>query len=343
MHQDLLRNGPKVWTYANAAGKLLKKGWAPVRAHDWMEKAWPLAEEEDRVNLEDDTRTDERRKEITEDVGYRGYIATDYLRAIKLAGKKDIPAPLRAYLEGPMPVKKADWSSRYRALAWLASVDAREADALAYFQESLFTREKAPKFFRGKLEDTLLDEAKAAFLKTGGTEKAFTLWSRPSEKTQALAEGRWEKPKKTLPAFDLADISGKNWKLKQLEGKAVLINLWATWCGPCRLELPHLQMLYEKTKDRPDVQVISFNVDEDLGLGDPYMKEQGYTFPALTAFGLVRGMFDGYGIPQNWLVDPKGNWIATQSGFDSTDTDWVSSMLKRLDAAKQGKAPAGTE
>jgi hypothetical protein len=73
------------------------------------------------------------------------------------------------------------------------------------------------------------------------------------------------------------------------------------------------------------------------------MKEQGFTFPALAAFTLVRGMFDGWAVPQNWLVDPKGNWIATQIGFDSSDTDWVNSMLKRLDAAKQGRPPAGTE
>src|SRR5262249_35346358 len=331
---------PSFWAYANAASRLVKQGWAPAKTYDWLEKAWPLAEQEDRTSLEDDTLTDERRKEITEAAGARGFIATDYLRATMLAGRKTVPASLRAYLEGPMPGKKADWATRYRALAWLASVEGREADALAYFQQALFTREKTPQFFRGKLEDMLLDEAKAAFLKTGGTEKAFALWSRPSGKTQELAEGRWEKPKKTLLAFDLADISGKNWKLKQLEGKAVLINLWATWCGPCRSELPYLQKLYEKSKDRSDIQIISFNVDEDLGLVEPFMKEQGFTFPALIAFDLVRGMFDGYGIPQNWLVDPKGNWIATQMGFDSTDTDWTNSMLKPLDAARQGKAPA---
>ncbi|HYO83648.1 MAG TPA: TlpA disulfide reductase family protein, partial [Bryobacteraceae bacterium] len=125
--------------------------------------------------------------------------------------------------------------------------------------------------------------------------------------------------------------------------KAVLINLWATWCGPCRAELPHFQKLYEQTKDRSDVQVISFNVDQEAGLVDPYMKENSYSFPALMAFGIVREMFDGYGIPQNWLIDSKGNWIATQIGFDASDTDWVGSMLKRLDAAKTGKAPAGTE
>lgn len=222
-------------------------------------------------------------------------------------------------------------------------MDGRNTDSLAYFQQALFTRERAPQFFRGKLENPLLDEARTAFLKNGGTERAFSLWSQPPSGTRQLAEGRWEKPKKPLPSFELVDLTGKTWKLKQLEGKALLINLWATWCGPCRSELPHFQKLYEKTKDRPDVQVISFNVDDEFGLVEPYMKEHGYTFPALAAYGLVRSMFDGYGIPQNWLVDPKGNWIATQLGFDASDADWANSMLKLLEGARQGKAPAFVE
>jgi thiol-disulfide isomerase/thioredoxin len=343
LQKDLLRQGPDVWMYANPAIELLDKGWAPRKAYAWLEKAWPLAEEEDRAELDNDTLTDQRRKEIAEDAGYRNWVAVHFLRASARIGKKAVPASLRTYVEGPMPAKKASWSMRYRALAWLASVDGRDADALAYFQQSLFTRTKTPQYSRGKLEDRLKDEARAAFVKTGGTEKAFALWSQPAGKTQELAEGRWEKPTKTLPAFELADLSGRNWNLKQLEGKALLINLWATWCGPCRAELPHFQKLYEKTKDRTDIQVISFNVDDELGLVEPYMKEQKLTFPALAAFSLIRGMFDGYGIPQNWLVDPQGHWIATQLGYDSTDTDWVNSMVKRLEAAKQGKAPAGIQ
>ena len=337
------RSGGDLWFYINAATPLLNKGWAPAKTAAWLERAWLYAEVLDRWELEDDTLTDERRKEIAGAPGYRGYLAPDLLRALYAAGRKDIPASLRTYLEGAMPAKRAGHASRYRTLAWLAAVDGRTADSLAYFQQALFTRERTPQFFRGKLEDLLLDEARTAFLKTGGTEKAFAVWSRPPSGTGQLAEGRWEKPKKLLPGFELADLTGKTWKLKHLEGKAVLINLWATWCGPCRSELPYFQMLYEKTKDRPDVQVISFNVDEEFGLVEPYMKEQGFTFPALAAYGLVRGMLDGYSVPQNWLVDPKGNWIATQIGFAESDTDWVKSMLNRLEDAKQGKAPAATE
>jgi len=337
------RSSGDMWSYSNAATPLLQKGWAPAKTAGWLEKAWPYAEVLDRWNLEDDTLTDDRRQQLADQPGYRGYLGSELLRAFHAAGRKDIPASLRTYLDGAMPAKGSGHSSRYRALAWLAAVDGRSADSLAYFQQALFTREKAPQVFRGKLEDPLLDEARTAFLKAGGTEKAFAAWSRAPSGAQQLAEGRWEKPKKPLPAFELADLSGTTWKLKQLEGKAVLINLWATWCGPCRSELPHFQKLYENTKESSVVQVISFNVDEEFGLVEPYMKEHGFTFPVLAAFGLVRGMFDGYGIPQNWLVDPKGDWIATQIGFDASDTDWVSSMLKRLEDAKQGKAPAGTE
>ena len=339
---SLAQQGPSMWTYYQPAWTLLKKGWAPKKAYEWLEKAWPLAVDADRENLENDTLTKERRDEITGGLGNRGSMAGDYLRAMKLAGKTNVPATVREYLDGPLPTKKSEWEERYHALAWLAAVDGREADALAYFQQALFSRTEPPKYRGGKLEDPLLDQAKEAFLKTGGTEKAFALWSKAPGKVQELAEGRWEKPTKTLPAFELADLTGRTWKLKQLEGKAVLINLWATWCGPCKAELPQLQKLYEQTKDRADVQVISFNIDEDLGLVEPFMKEKGFTFPALPALSLVQGILDGIGIPQNWIVDPKGTWIATQIGFDSADTDWTSSMLQRLERAKQGKAPAST-
>jgi len=114
-----------------------------------------------------------------------------------------------------------------------------------------------------------------------------------------LAEGRWEKPKKQIPSLELADLSGKTWKLKTLEGRTVLINLWATWCGPCNAELPLLEKLYETVKDRPDIQILSFNVDQDLGLVEPFMKEKGYKFPMLPAYSLTQDLLDTVGIPQN--------------------------------------------
>lgn len=116
----------------------------------------------------------------------------------------------------------------------------------------------------------------------------------------------------------------------------LLINLWATWCGPCMDELPHLQKLYERTRDRTDIQVLTFNVDSDLGLVAPFMKEKGYTFPVLTAYDLVMGLLDtGLAIPQNWLVDATGTWRSTRLGFNPSATDWEGEMLRRLEGMKK--------
>jgi thiol-disulfide isomerase/thioredoxin len=86
--------------------------------------------------------------------------------------------------------------------------------------------------------------------------------------------------------------------VKSLNGKVVLINLWATWCGPCNAKLPQLQKLYDQAKGRPDLQILTFNIDEDLGLVEPFVKEKGYTFPVVPAYSYVVNLLNGYAIPK---------------------------------------------
>jgi thiol-disulfide isomerase/thioredoxin len=205
-------------------------------------------------------------------------------------------------------------------------------DALAYYQLALQARVEPAKARHGKLRDDLTDEAKALWKQLGGTETAWSVWSKPPwSKAEQLAEGRWEKPTKAIPSFELADLSGKTWRLKELNGKVVLINLWATWCGPCNAELPHLQNLYEKVKDRKDFQVLTFNIDEDLGLVAPFLKEKGYTFPVVPAFSTVVSLLDGFAIPQNWIVDVQGKWRWRQLGYGGgSETDFQQDMMGRL-------------
>ena len=85
--------------------------------------------------------------------------------------------------------------------------------------------------------------------------------------------------------------------MKSLEGKSILINVWATWCGPCQSEQPKLQKLYDQVKDRSDVQILTFNIDEDAGLVAPFLKEKGYTFPVVVAYNYVNSLLDSIGIP----------------------------------------------
>lgn len=327
-----------LWTYQTAARFILDNKFQAARAIPWMKKAWDEAVRMDRMEDEDDTLTDAERAERAGRGGYREWPALYLIRASRATGAKSVPSEIRAFVERPAPAKKTRLPGYYEIRAQLAALESRRADALTYFQLSLLSREKPPGMYRGKIEDTILDDAREYFLQSGGTEEAFALWSaRPKAPDVQLADGRWETPKKTLPSFELSDLSGKTWKLKQLEGKSLLINLWATWCGPCRAELPHFQKLYEQTKDRADIQVLTFNIDEELGLVEPFMQENKFTFPVLAAYHLVRELLDGVAIPQNWLVDGNGKWIATQIGFDATDADWVNTMVKKLESARTAK------
>jgi hypothetical protein len=67
--------------------------------------------------------------------------------------------------------------------------------------------------------------------------------------------------------------------------------------------------------------VLGFNIDEELRLEGPYLKETGYTFPVLTAYSFVMTLLDSVGIPQNWIVDPKGACRWTRLGFGA-ETSW---------------------
>jgi thiol-disulfide isomerase/thioredoxin len=246
-------------------------------------------------------------------------------------------------VEAPLPAdsKRSNQSRYWRNRALLALLDQHQADAIAYFQLALQVRPEPPKMYHGKLEDRLLDEAQDLWKQLGGTESAFMQWSAPPAASGAgeqQKQGRWEKPKKDLPSFELTDLSGKTWRLKSFEGKTVMINLWATWCGPCQAELPEFQKLYEKVKDRPDVQVISFNIDAELGLVAPFMKEKGYTFPAVIAYEFTRKLLDDIGIPQNWIVDQNGKWQLTQLGYGA-EPDWPGAMLERLESMKVNSQP----
>ena len=330
--------------YLDVAGYLLDHKWEPERSLDLLHKAQPLLEKElDREARDDDRAADKQEEAEKYAIYYQQNFTGLMLRAVRLAGKPGEAQALRASIEGPPPKARTRESEYWLNRARLAVLENRKADGLTYYQQALQTRVSPPSWWHGRLQDDLTDEAHLLWGDLGGTEAAWNVWSKPpGAKSQELAEGRWEKPKKQIPSFELADLSGKTWKLTKLEGKSVLINLWATWCGPCNAELPHLEKLYEKVKDRPDLQILTFNIDEDLGLVEPFMKEKGYSFPVIPAYSLVVSLLEGFAIPQNWLVDPSGTWRWTQIGYGA-ESDWESDMIQRLEALKKNAEASKTE
>jgi len=114
--------------------------------------------------------------------------------------------------------------------------------------------------------------------------------------------------KTPLPDFEGVDLAGRTWRLASLRGKATFIDIWSTWCLPCRAEHPKLQWLHEKAGAGTNLQVLTFALDDDPSVVREYMRQKGYTFRVIVAAKLAKIVVPdvGYGIPATCIIDPRG-------------------------------------
>jgi peroxiredoxin len=125
----------------------------------------------------------------------------------------------------------------------------------------------------------------------------------------ALAKLKADDQSRQQADFTLADLEGKQWTLKDLRGKVVLVNFWATWCPPCRKELPDLQELYGKLRDQG--LVILAISDEEIGKVKPFVVDQKLVLPVLLDPGRkVNERFRIRGIPKSFVYDRNGKIVA---------------------------------
>jgi len=126
--------------------------------------------------------------------------------------------------------------------------------------------------------------------------------------------------------FSLKDLSGKTWTFSELRGKVVLVNFWATWCPPCRKEMPDLETLYERFA--PQGLVILGISDEEAPKVDPFIRERKVTFPILLDPGRkVNGMFVVEGIPKSFVYDREGK-LAAQAIDMRTQRQFLEMLAK---------------
>lgn len=125
----------------------------------------------------------------------------------------------------------------------------------------------------------------------------------------ALARLEADDLKRQNADFTLTDLQGKNWHLKELQGKVILVNFWATWCPPCRKEMPDLQALYDKYKDQGFV-VLAIS-DEETAKVSPFIAERKISYPILLDPGRkVNDAFVVEGIPKSFVYDRRGKVVA---------------------------------
>ncbi|MED1722180.1 peroxiredoxin [Brevibacillus parabrevis] len=133
------------------------------------------------------------------------------------------------------------------------------------------------------------------------------------------------------PDFELQQLDGKKVKLSDFRGKKVIVNLWATWCPPCRAEIPDMQQYYEANKDN-DVVILGVNLTttetkpEDVGA---FVKAYGMTFPVLLDEDKqVTNEYKAISIPTSYIIDSNG--IVQHKYIGPMSYEWMEEALAAI-------------
>jgi len=117
------------------------------------------------------------------------------------------------------------------------------------------------------------------------------------------------------PDFKLTSLDGKPLTLADFQGKVVILNFWATWCGPCRAEVPDLVALQERYKDH--LQIIGLDVDDDdTAEIQKYVKETGIDYPVAMTPDDLRVQYGGIpALPTTFILDTEGRVVQKHVGY----------------------------
>lgn len=110
------------------------------------------------------------------------------------------------------------------------------------------------------------------------------------------------------PDFMLQTTTGKSVRLSDLRGQVVMVNLWATWCPPCRAEMPAIQKMYDEYKDQGfTVLAVNVTYQDDPAAVGPFVQEYGLTFPVLLEpSGATASLYELRSLPSSFFIDRQG-------------------------------------
>jgi thiol-disulfide isomerase/thioredoxin len=129
-----------------------------------------------------------------------------------------------------------------------------------------------------------------------------------------------------IPSFNLKDINGNVVNLVSMKGKKVFVNLWATWCPPCRKEMPSIQKLSAEV-NKNNVVFVMLSLDDDFEKAKAYVQENNLMLPIYYPAETLPELFNVNGIPATFIFNEKGKLIKRVDGMDNYDSGKYRDLL----------------
>ena len=170
----------------------------------------------------------------------------------------------------------------------------------------------------------------------------FCLWLSVSQSPAFMPQDDVESYTRTgqkMPDFTVTSLDGMRLRMSELKGRVVLINFWATWCPPCRVEMPRLEKeVWRKYKSAEDFVMVAIAREQTAEEIAEFGKEYGYSFPmAPDPHREVYRLFGNGGIPRSYVVGRNGKILYQSIGYDGAEFGRMKKILEK-ELAKNGKA-----
>jgi thiol-disulfide isomerase/thioredoxin len=295
--------------YNSLAWPLIEKGENLEKAVAWAAKGVELIRKE---KADKKSASPNEAKNMDNSLGM---VLDTYGYGMEQLGKTD--EALKAYSESFILSNgmQEDINSRYVQLLTKSADYAKVVEVA----ESCILKEKA----NDKIKEAYIASYKQIYGSPAEAEAKLNKLAAEA-KAKMMENLKKEMLNKPAPDFNLKDFDGNLVKLSDLKGKVVVIDFWATWCGPCKMSFPALQKVYNKYKDNPDILILALDTwerektdaEKEQKVKD-FIADNKYTFKVLFDDLDIVSKYEVTGIPTKFIIDKNGIMQFKTIGFDS--------------------------